>query len=580
MTQHGDIPAAVGSVATRGSTLPLLGAAAVVVVAWVVLELWGLGAVPFSTKGEPREALVVWEMTHGGGWILPRRNGVELPSKPPLFHWLGALTSLLRGTTDEWSIRFPSAALSLLGALGVLLAGASLWTPRAGLLAALALMTMFEWARAATNARVDMSLTAGLELAFLSLLFFLRSRDVGWLAPLYVGISVAVLGKGPIGLVLPGLTALIMFAVTRDFTPLRQMRLIRGACIVLALAGTWYALALWLGGWEFFQKQILSENLMRVVDSADDVDYVGHRHSVLYLLGALLLGTLPWTLFFPAVGRRLWRQRQEAARTDARVFLLVWIALVFAVYAAAVSKRSVYLLGLYPALALLLGWWGDARACDATADDAWLRRVLPVPCVILIAAFGLIGLITVLERAGVPVGLAMQGWLSRSAQPYGPVVGATLRADSVLVLACVGVAIAALVWCMRAARNARWIGVFAGLFLATAATVVCTRQVILPGIAAAQSLQSFMRRVRRVVGSSDLSFYKTFSYGAVYYWGGHIPVYDGPWPEAPEYLLVARERWDAAPPAVRDQYEVVPFPDDGKLGEARRYFLVRRVRVQ
>src|SRR6266446_3892204 len=86
----------------RQRTIPLTVAYGLVVVAaWAGLELYGLGKAPFHTKGEPREALVVWEMTHGGGWILPRRNGVELPSKPPLFHWLGAITSLIHGDTDE-----------------------------------------------------------------------------------------------------------------------------------------------------------------------------------------------------------------------------------------------------------------------------------------------------------------------------------------------------------------------------------------------------------------------------------------------------------------------------------------------
>ena len=93
-------------------------------------------------------------------------------------------------------------------------------------------MTMFEWARAATGARVDMTLTFGLQLAFLSLLFFLRSRAAGWLIPLYAGMALAVLGKGPVGVALPGLAALVMLALTRDVTFLRQMRLGYGALAV------------------------------------------------------------------------------------------------------------------------------------------------------------------------------------------------------------------------------------------------------------------------------------------------------------------------------------------------------------
>ncbi len=59
----------------------------------LLLFFWGLGNIPFYTKGEPREAVVVWEIYINGEWVLPLRNGTEIPSKPPLFHWLGAFVS-------------------------------------------------------------------------------------------------------------------------------------------------------------------------------------------------------------------------------------------------------------------------------------------------------------------------------------------------------------------------------------------------------------------------------------------------------------------------------------------------------
>jgi 4-amino-4-deoxy-L-arabinose transferase-like glycosyltransferase len=61
------------------------------------LYFWGLWAVPFYDKGEPREGLVVWEIWHNESWILPLRAGVDIPSKPPMFHWIAAVTSLASG---------------------------------------------------------------------------------------------------------------------------------------------------------------------------------------------------------------------------------------------------------------------------------------------------------------------------------------------------------------------------------------------------------------------------------------------------------------------------------------------------
>ena len=54
-----------------------------------LLYFWELGRIPFYNYEESKEALIVWEIVNDGGWILPRRNGTEMPLKPPLFHWIG-----------------------------------------------------------------------------------------------------------------------------------------------------------------------------------------------------------------------------------------------------------------------------------------------------------------------------------------------------------------------------------------------------------------------------------------------------------------------------------------------------------
>lgn len=554
----------------------IAAAAMLIVLAWAVLQLWGLGRAPFHTKGEPREGLVVWEMTHGGGWILPKRNGEELPSKPPLFHWLGALTSLVHGATDEWSIRLPSAALSLLGLLCVFAAGTVLWSSRAGLIAALVLMTTFEWARAATNARVDMTLTFGLELAFLSLLFFLRQRAGGWLVPLYIGITLAVLGKGPVGAALPGLVAVIMLALTRDFSPLRQMRLGTGALVVGLGAGTWYVLALVIGGWAFFHKQVLAENLFTFLDNPDFGG--GHRHGPFYLVGALSLGLLPWTVLLPGVVARLWRARIGMSLRDARVYLLVWIAVVLGFYSVAASKRGVYLLSLYPAVALLIGWWWDEQRRSEGAEQRWLARLVEVIVWPLLGAAGLVLLAVLLESLGAPLCAALQRWLPPEAQPYTPIISATVRAGRWPLLGCLTLALASLYAAVHAARRAGWRGIFAGLFVATGAALLGAQQVVMPGIARALSLRTFMGDVRQVVGpGGDLSFYKTFDYGAVFYWQGHIPTYDGPWPAgAPRYVLMSQAEWERTRESARAQYEQVTFPDNANVINPERLVLVRR----
>jgi 4-amino-4-deoxy-L-arabinose transferase-like glycosyltransferase len=544
-------------------------AAVVVVAVWVALELWGLGAAPFHTKGEPREALVVWEMTHGGSWVLPKRNGTELPSKPPLFHWLGALTSLARGATDEWSIRFPSAALSLLGVLGVFAASTALWTPVAGLGAALALMTTFEWARAATNARVDMTLTVCLEAAFLGFLFFHRTRRPLWLVVFYGGMALAALGKGPVGIVLPAGVALAAIAATRDRSVLREMRLLRGLAAVLVVAGSWYLLAMQVGGSDFVNKQLLNENLFRFVGGAQFSG--GHRHSNLTLFGLTLLGLMPWALFLPSVARALWTHRRDISFRGGELYCLIWIVFVSAFYAVATSKRSVYLLAIYPAVAMLFGWW----LAQATAAEAhWRSTALSVAGGIGAAAVGSLLFIVALQLSGLPVLDLVGDLLSPRDQDNVLAVSHALAIEPRLALAGLGIAAVALVGFSIAIGRRRLLIAGGALFVAAAAITILIRLSILPAIARQETLRDFMPEVRAAAGPADAAFfYGTFDYGAVFYSDGHIPTHDGSFPtEAPRFLLMSRSEWERLRARAVNHYEQVRLPSD-----PRRLVLVRRL---
>src|SRR5262249_40641424 len=129
-----------------------------------------LGHAPFFDKQEAREALVVWEINHSGNWILPLRNGNEIPSKPPLYHWLASLVSQSTGTINEFTLRFPSALLATIGVLLVYGVSTNIWGRGAGLTSAMVLATSYEWRQAAMAVRVDMTLAVVLLCSFL--LFF------------------------------------------------------------------------------------------------------------------------------------------------------------------------------------------------------------------------------------------------------------------------------------------------------------------------------------------------------------------------------------------------------------------------
>ena len=115
-----------------------------------------LGMTFFHTKGEPREAVVALSMIQYDNWILPINNGVDIPYKPPFFHWCIAVFSTLTGHVSEYTSRLPSA----IALIAMILTCYRFYAPRSGkeiaFLTGLITLTNFEIHRAGINCRVDM----------------------------------------------------------------------------------------------------------------------------------------------------------------------------------------------------------------------------------------------------------------------------------------------------------------------------------------------------------------------------------------------------------------------------------------
>ncbi len=520
--------------------------------------VWGLGDIPFYTKGQPREATVIWEIYHyddWGDWILPLRNGYIIPSKPPLFHWLGTLVSLTFGQLNEFSIRFPSALLALLGVLLTYRVGAVLWGVEAGLIAGLTLATSFEWVRAATTARVDMTLTFFMVVAFFSFWSLYRKqqacpepgRRVGWVEALgfFCLLGLATLAKGPIGVVLPGLVIGVFLCIKRDLLFVRHLhlsRLIVGGLLFLIVAGSWYALALWQGGEEFFEKQIMKENVLRFVSSGSAG--AGHVHPFYYFIPNLFLGMAPWSFFFPPLIYFLYQCRQRWAEKNF-TYLIVWIVTIFLFYSASSSKRTVYILPIYPAIALLLGaWWQELRRGEIALPQGFLMLMKA-------AGYGCCGVVS-LASIGViahasgfdPLGL-IRPFLHPKDQSNLPLFTGIV-ADHPVAFAVwfmgVGGAMVLLVWGLR--RQA-WERVFGGLVVFTTSIFLLINHVIQPTLAAARTFRPFMGRVVERVEEQPLFFFRSFDSGALYYADRRIPFYFPPiTPQTAYFILLWEEEWE------------------------------------
>jgi 4-amino-4-deoxy-L-arabinose transferase-like glycosyltransferase len=529
----------------------------------IALFLVNLGGYPFYTKGEPREAVTVFNMLHGGGLILPLRAGIEVPSKPLLMHWLAAIISVLAGGVSEWTVRLPSALFAIGGVLAAYMYVRRLYDDRVGFLAALVLGTTVQYLEAGSGARVDMTLTFFLEIAFFEFILIAEGLTARRLT-LYFAIAMAVLSKGPVGLILPALVALAWITVERRWSLLRELCLVRGATLVVLLAGGWYLAAALKGGMPFVHKQLLVENLFRFVHISASRE--GHVHPFYYMEGALVAGFLPWTPLLLIVFVQAARRPRDM---DSRLsYLMVWFIVVLLFYNLPQSKRGVYLLALYPALATLLAIYVEAAARVLDVSGNWIRWLSQIAAVVFVIA-GLDALFGLGMLAFAPHALELvlknlvitdydfvpQLELAAAAHPFiGMALGVALIAIGVVTI--------------RSRQSAE------GLCVTVTGGMIClalaANLFVVPALANALTLQPFTSEAMNIVGTRSVGYMGAINYSVAYYSERNLPVasiWKGP---RPEFLIAWREEFLRLPPTIRAQFRALllshPTELDGSGG--------------
>jgi len=354
-----------------------------------MLFFFRLGAPGFFDADEPAYAQAAREMVESGDWVTPHFNGLPRFDKPPLFYYLILLSYRLFGVT-EFAARFWSA-LAGVALTGVLWVAGRRWLgPHAGLMASVAFSTSLLAALLARAAVTDMLLCLFVTAAILAGLAALqapaplarRFATAGWVA-----MALAVLVKGPVGLLIPGLAlggSLLLLREIRSGVP----RLVpwQGPALFLAIAAPWYALVLAANGWAFVEGFLIKHNLSRfsgVISS--------HGGPVWFYVPVLLVGFFPWCGSLPSA---LWRAARVARRRRAvspaerlTVTCLCWFVGVFVFFSLAGTKLPSYLFPAFPALALLVGSGGMNNEKPTTDDRSMtaVDRLSVVSCQLSVA---------------------------------------------------------------------------------------------------------------------------------------------------------------------------------------------------
>lgn len=450
-----------------------------------------LGAYSLWNPDEPRYALVAKEMAEAHDPLLPRLNGEPYSQKPPLLFWAIEVAAEVTGGFGETAARLPSALAAIGTTLLAFALGRRLFSERAGWIAAAAFATSVKVVWQGRVGQIDMLLTFFVALAVWA---WVRSREEGregWVWLFWVSAGLGTITKGPVAL-LPALLSILAFlAVTRDREGLRRLRLAPGLLVYAGVVLAWLVPAVVRAGVWYLDELVLRQTVTRYVNPWH------HLHPWHYYLGATAANYFPWTVFLPTAAFVAWKELEGTRRRNA-LFAGCWAVVTIVFFSVSPAKRDVYVLPMFPAMALLVG---------ASVDrilEIWpgRRRWLEGP---------LLALAAIASVAAVATPSIFARWPDLTAV-VPELAGGTAAALAILALGAAGG------WVL--ARNGRPVPAVASLSVGTATLAFLLAVVLVPRLEPFRSLRPVSDVVTREVPPDEpLGIFPRFEPAIAFYCG-------------------------------------------------------------
>ena len=310
---------------------------------------------------EPDIGEVCKAMYDSGDWIAPRRMGEIWVDYPPMIYWTGTATSHLLGGFSEFALRLPNSLAAIALALIVAWAASRWRGPWTGFWAGLSLLTFQQYAYEAVNYRPDVLFSL-----FIGAGVLVYARGVGerpswlWRVAGFAFLGLAMLSKGPLGLLLPGLVLTLWHGSRREWR--RILELAPLSLVAMAVYLPWFVACANAMGADSILYELYAQSFARFVGAT----HRGHGQPIYYYVTQIWIDLLWWGPLLPFA---VWWGIRTGLWKDRNYQLWLWWFGVFLIFlTTAVTKRQVYMLPAYPAAALLLAPW-LARLVHGEGDD-------------------------------------------------------------------------------------------------------------------------------------------------------------------------------------------------------------------
>jgi len=332
-----------------------------------------LNRVDLAESTEPREAGVAAGMLQSGQFLVPTLNGRPFLEKPPLSYWLQAASIDTFGY-KPFAPRLPSALAGIATVLiFVFFLRKSPYQRWLVLITGTLLITMASFFGYTRTAGQDTLLCFGISLALLSFYFVRESPNRSLWVLFSIGIAIATMTKGIVGLAIPGcviFTYLLYetLSVNKRFAIADWIKPAGFALLGLLPILLWLLLLFNAQGADAVKEIVWANSVGRF---SGDYSQGAHAEPFYYYLKYIPSTYQPWTLlvylalFFSF-------KKPDKYFGNRSMFFAIWIIASISLLSLSAGKRPSYLLMLYPAAAALAAHFIVARIASYVEGGARL----------------------------------------------------------------------------------------------------------------------------------------------------------------------------------------------------------------
>lgn len=329
------------------------------------------------------------EMIAHHSWLTPYIFDRPQFEKPILFYWLLVIAIKFFGLT-AFAARFWPAFFGIIGVLVTYWFSFMLFRNKS-----LSFLSGFILASSVIYVALSRAVLTDMVFSMwvvFSLAFFYfgysnpRAKRIGIILCFFFS-GLAVLTKGMLGIVFPFGTIILFLYYNHNLNFLKDRSLFWAAGLLALIVIPWHYVMIKMYGSEFINEYWFNVHLRRIIEAEHKKSNTWYFYIV-----TVVAGTFPWSLWlvpaaifvFKKSGRQLINRAKSesvSSREENKsqlVFLLVWILVVFLVMQTAQSKLASYIFPLFPAVAIILGYYFHHEFSFSKQPPSRAMSIIPI----------------------------------------------------------------------------------------------------------------------------------------------------------------------------------------------------------